>query len=644
MHDNGSPDLTSRKLALALLTSICLAAPFGSVAYGQDNGYSSLGVSAPNGTRELQQALNRLAANSNDLDALLDAGNAALLLGDPQAALGFFARAEGLDGRNPRVKAGLASALLANANPYEALRLFEQAKALGAPDSLIAADRGLAYDLVGNNVAAQQDYAVALHRGSTDEIVRRYALSLAISGNRKAAEAQLDPLLRQGDSAAWRTRAFVLAIDGDDDGAKAIARSTMQAPVAQAIEPFLEYMDRLTPAQQAAAAHFGHFPKSAQIGQENPRNRQYAGLGRAVGGSGADAGLIPLGEPLGARETQGEKRRAKVDRSERRRPGRNGRTLEDQAAEDARRSRQSSGRTARTLEDQAAADLQRSKRLTGRQSGQAAVAQAATVLEAAPAPAPVAEPIAAPPAQAAPEPAPTPAPASVQMAAAPPPPQAVPQATTQQAEPTTAAAAVAKLDGVRPGFESLPETLQPTTPSASRPFDLASLSSTKQLSTMAQSVQGASSGSAANQVTADEQKAIDLAAMMASLEVPASELAPAQEAVDLSKITPAKPAPPKPVKKADPPPPQHPSRHWVQVAGGANRSTLAREFQRIAATAPDAFKGKQGYWTPLNQTNRILTGPFGSSSEAQSFVNKLAASDISAFTFTSDEGQEIKAF
>ena len=606
------------RLGSCLIAAFALCVASGAVAQQNDSntpGYSSLGVSTPNGTRELQQALSRLAANSRDLDALIDAGNAALVLGDPQAAIGFFARADGLDQRNPRVKAGLASALLGNENPYEALRLFEEAKAFGAPDSLIAADRGLAYDLVGNNAAAQQDYAIALRRGGDDEIVRRYALSLAISGNRKAAEAQLDPLLRQGDTAAWRTRAFVLAIDGDDDGAIAIARSTMQLPVAQAMEPFLEYMDKLTPAQQAAAAHFGHFPQSAAIGREDPRNRQYAGVGRVIGGSGADAGLIPLGEPLGSGDTARSSRRAaKVDKSTRRRPGR-------AAASEASPPPETPSRTRRA-------------------SGRAAVA--AQTVDA---------PAATPPAS----PAATPAPAPVQIAKAPPPPpepmpepRAQPAAVVSSAQQTVVSAtdAVATLEGVRPGFQSF-ETSQgaravmssnaavASNPSASNPsgsgsFDLAALDRTAPASSV--------------QPQASTEKAADLGALMAAIEVPASELKRDEDAVDLSKITPAKPAPPKPKPVASPPPPKHPSRHWVQIAGGANSTTLAREYKRIAAIAPDAFKGKKGYWTPLNQTNRILTGPFESSNEAQNFVNLLAKSDIAAFTFTSDEGQEITGF
>ena len=69
----------------------------------QQPGYSSLNVTQPRGTRELQNALQRLALNPADIDALIDGGNAALLLGDPQAPIGFFARADEMSPVNGRV-------------------------------------------------------------------------------------------------------------------------------------------------------------------------------------------------------------------------------------------------------------------------------------------------------------------------------------------------------------------------------------------------------------------------------------------------------------------------------------------------------------------------------------------------------------
>ncbi len=219
---------------------------------------------------QLNAALTRLAANPRDISALVDAGNAALTLGDNDAALGFFGRADQLSPNDPRVKSALASALVKNEDPFGAIPLFEAAERAGALGNL-AGDRGLAYDLVGDNLTAQRYYRQALATApQNDEIVRRLALSQAIGGDRKGADATLLTQLRRNDPAAWRTRAFMLAILGDTEEAVKIATGTMPRDLSGAMVPYLRYMGRLTPAQQAAAANFGHFPRAAQIGRHDP--------------------------------------------------------------------------------------------------------------------------------------------------------------------------------------------------------------------------------------------------------------------------------------------------------------------------------------------------------------------------------------
>ncbi|MGZ8348094.1 MAG: SPOR domain-containing protein [Allosphingosinicella sp.] len=94
--------------------------------------------------------------------------------------------------------------------------------------------------------------------------------------------------------------------------------------------------------------------------------------------------------------------------------------------------------------------------------------------------------------------------------------------------------------------------------------------------------------------------------------------------------------------RARPAAPANPSRHWVQVAGGANRAALPREFERLKALAPDQLGRRTPYTAPLRATNRLLVGPFASTGEAQSFVNQLARHNITAFAWTSEAGQEIE--
>lgn len=224
-------------------------------------GTSSLEIRQPEGAEELSRHLARLASNPRDAEALIGAGEAALKLNDARAAAGFFARAQEVSPSSYRMKTGLARSMLGMENPAEALRLFGEAVSLGAREVDIAGDRGLAFDLTGNPARAQQDYQLALDRNERDPIlIRRYAVSLGISGKWQEADKLLDPLLRKSDKAAWRDRAFILAMNGQTKQARDITTVMMPKNMAAAIQPFMDRMPSLTPAQRAAAVHFGNFP------------------------------------------------------------------------------------------------------------------------------------------------------------------------------------------------------------------------------------------------------------------------------------------------------------------------------------------------------------------------------------------------
>ena len=130
----------------------------------------------------LAEQVRRLGANAQDLDALLRAGELSVRMEDFSAAGAFFARAEKIDARNARAKAGEAAMLVHAERPAEALRYFTQAEQLGLDPARFGGERGLAYDLVGDPGRAQQAYQAALRGGDTPEVRRRYALSLAIAG------------------------------------------------------------------------------------------------------------------------------------------------------------------------------------------------------------------------------------------------------------------------------------------------------------------------------------------------------------------------------------------------------------------------------------------------------------------------------
>lgn len=251
--------------------------------------------------RALSAALARLGRNPRDVEALNQAGDAALALGDVQAATGFLSRADRLQPYTPRIMASLASARLRARDPVTALGLFEDAGKAGALSGDQLADWGLAYDLVSDNLTAQRYYREALASGAGDEAARRLALSLAIVGDRRGVETVLAPLLQKQDRGAWRIRAFAFAIMGREEEAVAIANTTMPPELASAMAPYLRYMRKLTPAQQAAAANLGFFPQASQIGQDTTRIAEWVSSHGIKRAAAVDESQASAGDAQGIR-------------------------------------------------------------------------------------------------------------------------------------------------------------------------------------------------------------------------------------------------------------------------------------------------------------------------------------------------------
>ena len=215
-----------------------------------------------------------LAESPKNFTALLSAGKAALQLGDAQAAAGFFGRAEEINPSSPLPKAGMGAALVVTGDPNGALTYFARAQQLGASPASLGCDRGLAYDLLGNQVAAQTDYRAALAGNDRDEARRRLALSLAISGGKALALETLQPLLQRHDTASWRVRALVLALSGDLVSAKAALDSRMPGAAAR-MDPFFRRLPSLTSGQKAAAVHLGIFPdRGTAYASAQPHSRE----------------------------------------------------------------------------------------------------------------------------------------------------------------------------------------------------------------------------------------------------------------------------------------------------------------------------------------------------------------------------------
>lgn len=246
----------------------------------------------------LNDALGRLARNPQDASAMIEAGKASLELGDAQAAIGFYQRSLQIEPGNARTRAALAGAHVMAEDPFTAIELFDEAEKAGLIVPEFLADRGLAFDLVGDFQTAQVYYRQSLAGGGSDETLRRLALSQAIARDRLGMEQTLAPLLEKQDKAAWRTRALGLAILGQADEAEAIARQTMPAEMATAITAYLRYMPRLTAAQQAGAGNLGRFPRAAEIGHDDPRLAYYSRSRGQVAAAPIQAATKPAPAPV----------------------------------------------------------------------------------------------------------------------------------------------------------------------------------------------------------------------------------------------------------------------------------------------------------------------------------------------------------
>ena len=588
---------------------------------------------------DLQTALRRLARDTRDLDALIDAGTASLQLGDIDAAIGFFGRAEDLSPGNPRIKVGLAGAFLRSDRPLEALRLFSEAEAAGASTSALAGDRGLAYDLVGDNASAQAQYRSAMSSGGDAEMQRRLALSQAIAGDREGFEQTLLPLLNDRDFGAYRVRAFGLAILGDEEEAVAIAEAVMPGPLSDKIVPYLRYMPRLTRAQQAAAGNLGIFPRAAQIGRDDPRIAQYSANAalststprqNSVEAIGSGSRLAPSGPPLGGSSARaapapgrnsGQATARGVSSSAGASPGSQG--PRDDA--EARRRARIAARQARSNRRSASDPLSRASG-AGRAS--------ASVQNASPAPAQV------PAAQLAgvrievPEPAVQTTSSGVATATGELPAFVANQAGTPTPLPDTAPlqsqAARPVIALAEPAAESVPSTSDTT--AAAIPVIVASAGPA-----------ATSSGRATSAPDLSEPASVEDAFAAFALAPVAAPVG----GIDITAIDPpreirrAEPRPAAPAAET-PPTPAHPSRIWVQVATGRDREALAFDWRRISRKAGDLLAGQKGHLAEWNDANRLLAGPVASRSAAQELVTALKAEDVDSFVFTSRAGEVVE--
>ncbi|WP_334182194.1 SPOR domain-containing protein [Novosphingobium sp.] len=637
---------------------------------------------------KLNAALARLGRDPRDVSALIDAGDAARRLGDFDAAIGFYRRADEISAGNARVKAGLAASLAQSGDPVAALPLFAEAERAGASPTSLAADRGLAYDLVGDNVTAQRYYAMALGGASDEDVRMRLAISQAIAGDAQASETTIMPLLRKQDKPGWRTRAFSLAIAGDTKQAVDVSNTILPPALAQNIAPYLRYMPRLTRAQQAAAANLGKFPRASEIGHDDTRIAAY----KPVQVASADANLVPRGEALGSgKAPERPSRTTRTGTGGKVGPKTGGVAVA--AADPYRlggtrttRSTPSAGKSpepARVAPPEPKPTIERDG-VTGELPALASAAPATSSVSSGPASSPpVSSSVAAKPA------------ATTQVAASSLPPgfdpRAVGAAPAQAATPQpvqSSAAPLAQTAGTAPGFD-----LARSVPASGNPAAAASPA------TVPTPVQA----TPAETPPEPGAQQLSLAQIFADIGKPTMQSMPASGAVDIRQIEPARPAPPKivlpkpepeapkvaekspakadpkakpalkgkaaaddedkPVGKAGPKtkaeiakakaeaakakkpaPPSHPSRIWVQIGVGRDKAAIAFDWRRYTKQAPALLKGHEPYVSEMGRTNRILIGPFATQKAASSFMADARKQGFSdALPWTSPAGQVVDA-
>lgn len=579
----------------------------------------------PAGAVELRAAMRRIATSPNDADALADAGNASLLLGDANAALNFFTKANTLRPNNGRIVSGLATATVRTENPFEALRLFDNAVRLGVAERVIAADRALAFDLLGNFARAQQDYRLARSAAPSDDLTIKQAISLSLSGQVDEADAMLVPLLKPDNVAAWRARSFMLAARGNIRESKKVTEGFMDANSAQRMERYLRLMPDLTGAQKAAAIHLGHFPASQNVGRDSEQVRRVASNIPPVAPSAGESRLIPSGVPLGAKKPDATpaKKESKSERKARERE--EVRVAAAAIPESIRLPKTDTSRlgtaTARAkLEEAQGAKISAvgTNGLPPPETARAPVKIAVPgwsepVLQPQPQPLPAANP-----------------PPAAQVA--------IPQSLSVPSVISSGTGEVNTATVVPLSTQSAPAQAAPV--QGPMP-DGAPMAAT--------SAPAAAVPSPAPQPAA-AAPAFDLAAIVGSIQVPDSEKQ-SVAAVDLKKIKPTLPktaaVEPSKTAKIDPKAAAkaktlaaNPARYWVQIATG-QANALPFDYNKWTKKSPALFKNQAGWTAPWGKSSRLLVGPFADQKAANKWEGDFKKAGGDSFGWKSEAGEEV---
>ncbi len=610
-------------------------------------------IREPAGAVELRTAMRRISYNSTDADALADAGNASLMLGDANAALNFFTRANAVRPNNGRIVAGLAAATVRTENPFEALRLFDDAIRLGISDRTIATDRALAYDLLGNFDRAQQDYKLARTAATSDDLLIRQSISLSLAGQKAEADAMLVPLLQKNSAAAWRARAFMLAARGELRESTKVTQGFMDAASAQRMERYLRLMPDLTGAQQAAAIHLGHFPASQYVGRDSDQLRRVASTIPPVAPSPNESRLIPAGNPLGPKTvssapTKNEKR------PERRRDRR---AREQAEIKVAIANIPDAVKLPKTDRSRLGTDGARAK------IDEAQAARVSTISTGELPPPESARPLVS-----------VALPARKETVAVAPPAQQQPVAQQQAVLPSSNTIVSVRVPVAEQGLTTPIMSAPPVTATPLSAPTVTATGGSGVVATTTAALQGpitigmpvAPTGARAvasaaiiepinpaPAVQPTATPAFDLASIVSAIEIPESEQKPSAIPVDLKKIRPATPkvaavdtgtkakVDPKVVAKAKLEA-SNPARFWVQIATG-EASALGFDYRKWTKKSAELFKGHNGWTSAWGKTSRLLVGPFADMKVAKKWESDFKKAGGDGFMWKSENGVVVTA-
>lgn len=627
----------------------------------------------------LAHYLRAITIEPNSAAYLTAAGRLALEQGDPKAAFGFLVRAASFSPRDEGVMVLLGRSLARDGRPRDALRIFERAIRLGADEADVASDRGFARDLMGEQRRAQRDYHIALARRPDDATtISRLGLSLAISGDRAAALSTLQPLASSSDGAAQRTLAFANALTGDSATAMTITQTAMPAATT-GMARLVDALPHLNAEEKARAVHFGDLPSASAMAASKPslasrilsvlrpeKPAEPATAARPSPSESRSAAALPASQPkadaaaAAPTATPPAKAQTPLDialaacaegaANARGRCEANAQALARRCA-DGRKTAEcltfarAEPPAAAPAKAQSPLDIALAKCASGRANARgrceanaralakrcASGRRTAECLDFRNASAPVA--VAA--ATAKPATAPTPLEAALDACAR-------GRASARRQCEVDARALARRCAGGRKTAECQAFASRTTAAEASTaPAAVAAASAASTAPSgnaparpvdQVALICADASGSTRRQCEIDARALVQRCAggRKTAECLALAELGETRGASTPQRATPAARARPA-------------ARVWVQVASGANRGDLPKEWQRLKKAHAAALRGQSPLVAANGRSNRLVIGPFNDQAAATAMVNRLRASGLSAFPWKSEVGEAVDA-